>query len=655
MSEQLSLNDNKHEVVSTPLRIWRMSQTAIDDWGQRELLMQDNFVAINGRDGYNQGDVFRKEIRKGDFFYLLDYSKENGKKVKKIQLFGYFDTDEVISCSSILPDWIKRHYIKLSSASPGFSYQGPNTGWAPGANNTVFLVYNGDRTDGKDELKQFEESILKPCFNKTLLELSRIKKLMESDEHPDNVNSNNNRPGYNYELSKALISAKNIILRGAPGTGKTYLAWQIAADIVSNGTFADYDKLSTKQKEQIEFVQFHPSYDYTDFVEGLRPDKKDGSLGFELKYGVFVNFVKRAIEHNQSFEKLTGADLLVFLQEMADNKTEMSTTHNTFCITRIDDGRIYPATIDEAGNVFELGEYPHLKIDRLLKCLPYFEKIHSASDIYFYLGEERQRGEDGYVLSILQYIKELTRRNYVFIIDEINRGEISKIFGELFFSIDPGYRGLAGGVKTQYANLHDDENEKFYIPDNVYIIGTMNDIDRSVDSFDFAMRRRFRFVEIKVIEEDSDNQSKKDDNQKLYKISRNTDIILDSLKDKDNRSKVEERIINLNKAISNTPGLNANYHIGAAYFLKLNDDGVNFNVLWDDYLEPLLQEYVRGMSDEETNMKAFKDAYNAAAPQTNHASESDKKEAEPAGESKENASSAQATIQEEAVQHDDVK
>ena len=87
----------------------------------------------------------------------------------------------------------------------------------------------------------------------------------------------------------------------------------------------------------------------------------------------------------------------------------------------------------------------------------------------------------------------------MFVIDEINRGEISKIFGELFFSIDPGYRGEERyGISTQYSNLHNDSREKFYIPDNVYIIGTMNDIDRSVDSFDFAMRRRFRFIEVKA-------------------------------------------------------------------------------------------------------------------------------------------------------------
>ncbi len=86
----------------------------------------------------------------------------------------------------------------------------------------------------------------------------------------------------------------------------------------------------------------------------------------------------------------------------------------------------------------------------------------------------------------------------MFIIDEINRGEISKIFGDLFFSIGPGYRGPSGRVMTQYQNLVKDDDDAFkdgfYIPENVFIIGTMNDIDRSVESMDFAFRRRFAFV-----------------------------------------------------------------------------------------------------------------------------------------------------------------
>ena len=177
-------------------------------------------------------------------------------------------------------------------------------------------------------------------------------------------------------------------------------------------------------------------------------------------------------------------------------------------------------------------------------------------------------------------------KKYIFIIDEINRGEISKILGELFFSIDPGYRGKSGEVATQYSNMHDDPDEKFYIPENVYIIGTMNDIDRSVDSFDFAMRRRFRFVEVKAKE---------------------TQDMLESLENEALKSKAVERMDRLNAEILKVDDLNENYQIGASYFLKLKT--LSFEELWTDYLKPLLQDYVRGLYDEEGIMKRFERAY----------------------------------------------
>ena len=138
--------------------------------------------------------------------------------------------------------------------------------------------------------------------------------------------------------------------------------------------------------------------------------------------------------------------------------------------------------------------------------------------------------------------------------------------------------------------------EKFYIPENVYIIGTMNDIDRSVDSFDFAMRRRFRFIEIKA-----------DSTTDMLDGLTNININLDSLENDTLKEDALNRMERLNKAIVEVEGLNENYQIGAAYFLKLKT--LDFNQLWDDYLQPLLQEYIQGLYNEAEIMTTFAKAY----------------------------------------------
>lgn len=292
------------------------------------------------------------------------------------------------------------------------------------------------------------------------------------------------------KAENALQSDGNIILHGAPGTGKTYIAFEIAADL----TGVPREELSTSN--QSGFVQFHPNYDYTDFVEGLRPclstnEKGSGNVGFELKTGVFKRFIDGVIRANES------------------------------------------------------------------------------------------RKEDS----------ELER--YVFVVDEINRGDISRIFGELFFAIDPGYRGPEGSVTTQYANMHDDEYRKFYIPENVYIIGTMNDIDRSVDTFDFAMRRRFRFIEVHA----KDTQG----------------AILSQCK---SYVELKRRMDALNNAIESYDfGLGLEYELGASYFTKArNEDGLtDFEALWSDFLEPLLREYLRGREDAGEVLEILRNVYNTGS------------------------------------------
>lgn len=363
-----------------------------------------------------------------------------------------------------------------------------------------------------------------------------------------------------HPLSNILLQSKNLILRGAPGTGKTYLAKEIAMELTGDN------------EDQIGFVQFHPSYDYTDFVEGLRPDSnEDGSIFFKLKEGIFKKFCQNAIDA----QKTGGQDN--FEEAWRKLTDAINEKQGQYFFPRSS----VPVSLNSQGNV---------KFD---------SPVATKEKVYLlYKGEDTNLKYETYQKIVLDHMKESyglcdyvspminTDKNFVFIIDEINRGEISKIFGELFFSIDPGYRGEKGSVSTQYANLHETD-EKFYIPENVYIIGTMNDIDRSVDTFDFAMRRRFRFVEVTA-------------ESQVAMLDKELGIHAEEAK---------LRLRNLNAAIENVQELNSHYHIGPSYFLKLEEVDFDYELLWSDYLKPLLEDYLRGSYEEAETLTTLKKAF----------------------------------------------
>lgn len=286
---------------------------------------------------------------------------------------------------------------------------------------------------------------------------------------------------------------RQIILTGAPGTGKTYAAAEAARHLACGS--------------RIQTAQFHPSYDYTDFVEGLRPVQLTGETKstFVRLDGSFKSFCRRVAEENRQHEPKDG-------------------------------------------------EPPRL---------------------------------------------------YFFLIDEINRANLSQVFGELMFCLESDKRGTP--VQTQYRNLptyrigedrqaapieDDIFSDGFFIPENVVIIGTMNDIDRSVESMDFALRRRFIWHEVRV-------------NQELLKTAFESGNFGELLRE--NAKEAARLVTGLNAVIEGNAsfGLNRHYDISQGQFNLpcLKGDTLNelMQFVWEHRIEPLLREYVRGEAQAEVD------------------------------------------------------
>jgi len=417
------------------------------------------------------------------------------------------------------------------------------------------------------------------------------------DKNRASIQEDNKAMGDNElkEYTDILRMKKNIILQGAPGTGKTYTTAALALGLIDeNISYFNHDVIMEKYQEyvekgQIAFVTFHQSMDYEDFVEGLKPqlvENSDGNtagIAYRVEDGIFKRLCKQAIKDSalvsmqDNFESVWGK-LVDELDEKDFIEIPLLSGKNTFRIELNEYG---------TGLATRTYEDDSFQKDRWISGKSKFFSKEQLYNVYRGLPGTPARGHDNYRKAIIRYCKENlglieyalplnnTQSNtnpFILIIDEINRGNVSKIFGELITLLESDKR--IGSMHPINVRLPYSK-ELFSVPPNIYLIGTMNTTDRSVGTIDYAVRRRFAFITLK---------SEKSAIEKFYdNVPGGTDAVLKN-KALELFSSVK-RFIEENKIEENFDDLMP----GHSYFMAKSDAELEQKFIYE--VLPLLHEY----------------------------------------------------------------
>ncbi len=389
------------------------------------------------------------------------------------------------------------------------------------------------------------------------------------DKFYKNIENNrqNNSDNKGYEMTdddKKLTYRLNQILYGPPGTGKTYSVISKALEIIEGNASNDRSKFREYvESGQIKFVTFHQSYGYEEFVEGIKAkNDANGNLQYEVEEGIFKVICQTAKKKNEIIVKTKDDNKIIDednFKELYDSYVltlpEYSTSPSSKILTTQTgyEFHLYKNTTPSIVVRAKSGSTPMSVAYSKLK------RVLFDGEEYAYPSYEPKIIDD-MKLDIQKHTVDNSSKNYVLIIDEINRGNISKIFGELITLIEPSKRLGADDeimVELPYSK------EKFGVPSNLYIIGTMNTADRSIALMDTALRRRFEFVEM-MPEYDNLNE-----------------INIEGINIGEMLKTINERIEYL---------YDRDHTIGHAYFMGVTDMGALANVFKNKIL-PLLQEY----------------------------------------------------------------
>ncbi|MDT0651326.1 MULTISPECIES: McrB family protein [Flavobacteriaceae] len=558
------INNRKHHLIG-----WYKSYKDITGAVQKvktALENSENSIDLNSKELYAETYYSKSDNPYDVFIKDLVYEKSNGvssrgQSVLSKENFNSFKED------SLFRETIKE--IILQPDFTGFEklkkyWSDREVGNNPVLINRIMGAATLDVTTTVDNgkfdqvFKWLQDRNLIPTYNATETDwfhknkyaISEIREGLKDLWNDDEVEIDDHWIGLFYweiytNLSNPFSLKKQVVKYGAPGTGKTYnakktteLQYELWCGEIEAGSDITYDEL-------VKVVQFHPSFTYEDFMEGLRPTiDNQNQTQLALQNGVFKDLCIKA----GKWEK----DLI---EQKIINK------NRKWEDLKVEDIHSYKDKLNGVHWEFIFNADPGKKLESIVP--PFF-----------------------------------------IIIDEINRAELSRVFGELMYCLE--YRGYEGMIKTQYSHLNTDstgmikigEEYRFFVPNNVFIIATMNTIDRSVESFDFALRRRFRWEEVQP-----------DTSILRYHLTENTDK--PHFK---NWSDLAKNLENLNDNIRNQELLGKDYCIGHAYLWNLNyaeNSSVSEvrKAVWEDNIQPLLQEYLRGTGREAELLGKFKKSF----------------------------------------------
>ena len=419
--------------------------------------------------------------------------------------------------------------------------------------------------------KELEKMAFDADFRKEVLD--QLKTITITDE-----------PKKNADKTPAI--PLNQILFGAPGTGKTYRTKKMAVEIINGKKARTREEINKEYEELIEagqivFTTFHQSLSYEDFIEGIKPETIDGNVTYEVKDGIFKQLCSRAIE-----QKPKNSDIEIYDFDKGWNdliaEVEQNFLSDSMLLLPIltQDKGVYVTEITDNGNLKIKPKNSRLDIDyivsynRTKKLQEAFPDLSVVKNIDKEFRSVIGGSNSSAYWAVLNYINNKIKennkeidfeetKNHVFIIDEINRGNVSAIFGELITLLEEDKRK---GNPEHTEVILPYSGKKFSVPNNVYIIGTMNTADRSVEALDTALRRRFSFVEMQP------NPNHEDLSEvgqvELKKLLKTINERIEVLIDKD-------------------------HQIGHSYFIGIEDiDGLIRT--FKDKIIPLLEEYFYG-------------------------------------------------------------